>query len=165
MYLASFFLSTVWPFCRDRETRRHTIRALKDRKIDKHLRDRSGPRNVKILNLRCIWYISHLLALQIKNTSESDPRSYETTKSHRSLTNVFLGFLCNCFSCFVTVRNFHLYFGQNTYLHLSCILGGLFGPNLPTIHLIYVFSALYNKRLWLSRVNTNHYPNANTNPD
>ena len=42
--------------------------------------------------------IDHIYDLQIENTSESDPRS------HSEASHFFLGFLCNCFSCLITVR-------------------------------------------------------------
>ena len=43
-------------------------------------------------------YDNHMYAQRIKNTSESDPRSYEATEAVYKQ-----GFLCICFSCFIIV--------------------------------------------------------------
>ena len=72
--------------------------------------------------MMCIWYELYMYALRIQNTSESDPRSYEATKAVTKkaqkqfwgfngiwtlasieASEFFLGFLYNCFSCFITV--------------------------------------------------------------
>ena len=44
-------------------------------------------------------------ALQLKNTSESDPRSYEVLQvKPRKNSEAPTGFICNCSSYFVTAR-------------------------------------------------------------
>ena len=63
----------------------------------------------------CVYDKDHLSVLRIKNTSGSDPLSYEVSlkqlynvqikpRKNWEPQNVFLGFICNCLSYFITAR-------------------------------------------------------------
>ena len=96
------------------------------------------------------WIYIYMYALWIQNTRESGPCSYEVTKpvakksqkqflpcstSNKLLSSVarasshwypieaselFLGFLCNCFSCFITVRITFSYYYYYYYYCCCC---------------------------------------------